>query len=58
VIRFSERFDGPIARIRRELNSSKSQPGRYSLTVRIKTPDNRRAERETTLSVAEKKEQR
>jgi GWxTD domain-containing protein len=56
VIRFSERFDGPIARIRRELNTSKSQPGRYSLTVRIKTPDGRRAERETTLIVAEKKE--
>jgi hypothetical protein len=58
VIRFSERFDGPIARVRRELNTSKSQPGRYSLTVRIKTPDGRRAERETTLIVADKKGQR
>lgn len=58
VIRFSERFEGPIARVRRELNTSKSQPGRYSLAVRIKTPDGRGAQRETTLIVTEKKQRR
>jgi GWxTD domain-containing protein len=55
VIRFGERVDAPVVRIRREVNTSKSQPGRYSLTVRIKTKDGRRAQRETTLIVAEKK---
>lgn len=54
VIRFSERADRPILRVRRELNTSKSQPGRYTLTVRVRTPDNRRAERRTTLIVAAK----
>jgi hypothetical protein len=54
VIRFSERVDGPITRVRRELNTSKSEPGRYTLTVRVRTPDNRRAHREATLTVAPK----
>jgi hypothetical protein len=54
VIRFSERADRPVLRVRRELNTSKSQPGRYTLTVRVRTPDNRRAERRTTLIVAAK----
>ncbi|HEX6434762.1 MAG TPA: GWxTD domain-containing protein [Gemmatimonadales bacterium] len=49
TIRFTERADRPVLRVRRELNTSKSQPGRYALTVRIRTPDNRRAERQTTL---------
>ena len=54
VIRFTERADRPVLRVRRELNTSKSQPGRYRLTVRVRTPDNRRAERATTLIVAPK----
>ncbi|HET6779294.1 MAG TPA: GWxTD domain-containing protein [Gemmatimonadales bacterium] len=49
TIRFTERTDRPVLRVRRELNTSKSQPGRYTLTVRIRTPDNRRAARQTTL---------
>ena len=56
VIRFTERVDAAIARVRREVNTSKSKPGRYSLAVRISTPDGRRAERETTLMVIEKKD--
>jgi hypothetical protein len=56
VIRFTERTDGPIARVRREVNTSKSKPGRYSLAVRISTPDGRKADRETTLMVVEKKD--
>jgi hypothetical protein len=56
VIRFTERVDAAIARIRREVNTSKSKPGRYSLAVRISTPDGRKAERETTLMVIEKKD--
>jgi hypothetical protein len=54
VIRFTERADRPVLRVRRELNTAKSQPGRYTLTVRIRTPDNRRAERQATLIVAPK----
>jgi GWxTD domain-containing protein len=54
VIRFTERADRPVLRVRRELNTSKSELGRYTLTVRIRTPDNRRAERRTTLIVAPK----
>jgi hypothetical protein len=55
VIRFGERVDGPIARVRREVNTSKSKPGRYSLSVKISAPDGRKAERETTLLVVDKK---
>jgi GWxTD domain-containing protein len=59
VIRFSERVDGPIARIRRELNTSKSKPGRYTLTVRIKTAAGLEAERKTSLIVLpEQKDER
>jgi GWxTD domain-containing protein len=51
VIRFTDRADQPILRIRRELNTSRSRPGRYTLTVRVQTADNHRAERRTTLIV-------
>jgi GWxTD domain-containing protein len=51
VIRFTDRADRPILRIRRELNTSRSPPGRYTLTVRVQTADNRRAERQATLIV-------
>jgi hypothetical protein len=51
VIRFTDRGDRPILRIRRELATSKSKPGRYTLTVKVQTADGRRAERETTLIV-------
>jgi hypothetical protein len=54
VIRFSERLDAPVLRVHREVNTAKSEPGRYTLTVRLKTPDNRRAERETSLIVTAK----
>ena len=54
VIRFTERADGPVLRVRRELNTSKSEPGRYTLTVRIRTADQRQAERQTTLIVERK----
>jgi hypothetical protein len=54
VIRFTERIDRPITRVRRELNTSKSQPGRYTMTVKVRTSDNRRAVRETSLIVAAK----
>jgi GWxTD domain-containing protein len=54
VIRFTEQADRPVLRIRRELNTSKSEPGRYTLTVRIRTADNRRAERQATLIVESK----
>jgi hypothetical protein len=54
VIKFAERVDGPIARVRRDVNTAKSKPGRYSLTVRIKAADGRTAQRETTLIVTEK----
>jgi hypothetical protein len=46
---------GPVARVRRSLNTTKSQPGRYQLTVKIRTSDGRRATRETSLIVAPKK---
>jgi GWxTD domain-containing protein len=49
VVSFTDRADQPILRIRRELNTSRSQPGRYTLTVRVQTADDRRAERRTTL---------
>jgi len=48
---WARRADQPIQRIRRELNTSRSQPGRYTLTVMVQTADNRRAERQTTLIV-------
>jgi hypothetical protein len=51
VVSFTDRADRPILRIRRELSTSRSQPGRYTLTVRVRTADNRRAERQTTLIV-------
>jgi GWxTD domain-containing protein len=51
VIRFSEQVDPPITRVRRELNTEKSQPGRYILTIKVRTPDNRGALRETSLFV-------
>jgi GWxTD domain-containing protein len=51
VIRFSERADRPVIRVRRELNTAKSQPGRYTLRVKIRTSDNRRAERQASLIV-------
>lgn len=51
VVRFTDRADQPILRIRRELNTSTSPPGRYTLTVRVQTADNRQAERQTTLIV-------
>ncbi len=54
VIKFGERMDSPVARVRRDVNTSKSKPGRYSLTVRIKTADGRTAQRETTLIVSDK----
>ena len=54
TVRFAERVDGPVGRIRRELNTTKSKPGRYALTVRIKTPDGRTALREATLTITEK----
>jgi hypothetical protein len=54
VIRFTERADRPVIRVRRELNTSKSQPGRYTLTVKIRTSNNRRAERQTSLIVVSK----
>ena len=51
TIGFTDRVDQPILRVRRELNTAKSQPGRYTLTVKVQTSDNRRAERQTTLIV-------
>ena len=51
VIRFSERADDPVERIRRELNTSKSKPGRYTLTVKIKTADGRKAERQASMII-------
>ncbi len=56
VVRFTDRADQPILRIRRELNTSRSQPGRYTLTVRVQTADGRAAERETTLIVDQKRD--
>jgi GWxTD domain-containing protein len=55
VIRFTEPLDRSVARVRRSLNTTKSQPGRYRLTVKIRTSDGRRATRETSLIVAPKK---
>jgi GWxTD domain-containing protein len=54
VIRFTEPADGLVTRVRREVNTSRSQPGRYTITVRIRTSDNRRAVRETSLIVVPK----
>lgn len=54
VIRFSERAAGPVMRVRRELSTSRSRPGRYTLAVRIRAPDGRRAVREASLSVIDK----
>jgi hypothetical protein len=54
VIRFSEQLDGSVLRVRREVNTAKSKPGRYTLRVKLRTPDNRRAERETSLIVTPK----
>ena len=51
AVRFTDRADRPILRVRRELNTSKSQPGRYTLTIKVQTADDRRAERRTTLIV-------
>jgi len=51
VVRFTDRADQPILRVRRELGTSKSRPGRYTLTVRVQTADDRHAERQTTLIV-------
>jgi GWxTD domain-containing protein len=54
VIRFSEPTDGPVIRVRREVNTSRANPGRYLLTVRVRTSDNRRAAREASLIVEPK----
>jgi GWxTD domain-containing protein len=55
VIRFNEQVDGPITRVRRELSTRRSQPGRYILTISVRTADNRRARREASLFVQEAK---
>ena len=54
VIRFSERAAGPIQRVRRVLSTARSRPGRYTLTLKIRTADGRVAERQAGLSVVEK----
>ena len=51
MVRFTDRADQPILRIRRELGTSGSKPGRYTLTVRVQTADDRHVERQTTLIV-------
>jgi GWxTD domain-containing protein len=51
VIKFSERADNPVERIRRELNTSKSKPGRYTLTVKIRTADGRKVERQASMII-------
>jgi hypothetical protein len=51
VIRFSERVAAPILRLRRELSTSRSPPGRYTLTLKIQTSDGRETQREASLSV-------
>jgi hypothetical protein len=50
VIRFSERVAGSVLRVRRELSTSRSKPGRYTIVVRIRSGD-RKAEREAPLSI-------
>jgi GWxTD domain-containing protein len=50
VIRFSERVAGSVLRVRRELSTSRSKPGRYTIVVRIRSGD-REAEREAPLSI-------
>jgi hypothetical protein len=54
VIRFSERAAGPVLRVRRELGTSRSRPGRYTLALKIRTADGRKAERQASLSVIPK----
>ncbi|MDQ3674568.1 MAG: hypothetical protein M3365_09360, partial [Gemmatimonadota bacterium] len=51
VIRFSERAAGSVLRVRRELSTSRSRPGRYTLDVRVRTAEGRKAERKASLSV-------
>ena len=53
VIRFRERAAEAVQRVRRELSTSRSRPGRYTLTVTVRTPDGRQARREASLSVVE-----
>jgi len=54
VIRFSERAAGPVQRVRREVGTSRSRPGRYTLEVKIRSSDGRKAERKVSLSVIPK----
>jgi hypothetical protein len=54
VIRFIEQVDSPITKVRRELSTRQLQPGRYILTIKVRTADNRRALRQTSLSVSPK----
>ena len=51
VIRFNEPVRNRVLRVRRELGTSRSRPGRYTLEVRIRTPHGRKAERMTSFSV-------
>ena len=51
VIRFSERASSPIVRVRRELSTSKSRPGGYSLNVKVRSSDGLKPEREASLSI-------
>jgi len=53
VIGFSERVDGAVRRVRREVNTSKSEPGRYTMTVKV-TTDGKAAQRQTSLLVVQK----
>jgi hypothetical protein len=41
---------GSVLRVRRELSTSRSKPGRYTIVVRIRSGD-RKAEREAPLSI-------
>lgn len=54
VIRFSERAAGRVLRVRRELGTSRSRPGHYTLAVKIRMADGREAERKASLSVIPK----
>jgi len=53
IIRFSERAAGSVLRVRRELSTSRSKPGRYTIVVKIRSGD-RKAEREAPLSIISK----
>ncbi len=54
VIRFSERAAGPVLQVRRELGTSQSRPGRYTLALKIRMSDGRKADRQASLSVISK----